>query len=70
MKTQTFAPDLKPGQKVKILFKKPPEPWLKETYEITSINSTRTKALLEGLWTEFEPQDLVILRGELKEFTK
>ena len=69
MKTPTFAPDLKPGQKVKILFKKP----LGHTngiYEIRSFNASRTKALIDGMWTEFEPQDLVILRGELKEFTK
>ena len=69
MKTPTFAPDIKVGQKVKILFKKP-KGSTREAYEIRSFNGRRTKALLDGLWGEFEPQDLVILRGELKEFTK
>ena len=69
MKTPTFAPDLQVGQKVKILFKKPTGS-TKEIYEIRSFNCFRTKALLDGLWGEFEPQELVILRGELKEFTK
>ena len=69
MKTPTFAPDLEPGQKVKILFKnKLGHP--NGIYEIRSFNASRTKALIDGLWTQFEPQDLVILRGELKEFRK
>jgi len=68
MKTPTFAPDLEPGQKVNVVFRNPNPP--EQVYEIGSINSSRTKALLKGFWTEFEPQDLVILRGELKEFTK
>ena len=72
MKTPTFAPDIIVGQMVKILYKKPAEPGESfiNLFEIGSINSDRTKALLKGFWTEFEPQDLVILRGELKEFSK
>ena len=70
MKTPTFEPDIKVGQKVKILFKKPLPIHLNKVYEIGSINSNRTKALIDGFWGEYTPQDLVILRGELKEFSK
>ncbi len=67
MKTPTFAPDLKPGQKVKILYKNPlPKP--DHIFEIGSINSKRTKVLLKGFSGEFTADELVILRGELKEF--
>lgn len=68
MKTPTFAPDIKVGQKVKILFNNPISSDFNNVYEIGSINSKRTKALLRGFWHEFLPDELVILRGELKEF--
>ena len=63
MKTPTFAPDLKIGQKVRL--------WDSEgVQEIADINSTRTRVILKGFLGEFKPVDLVILRGELKEFSK
>ena len=69
MKTPTFAPDLEVGQKVKVLWRSPnPDPYA--ILEIGSINSDRTKVLLKGFFAEFAPDELVILRGELKEFTK
>ena len=69
MKTPTFAPDLKIGQKVKVLWRSPnPDPYA--ILEIGSINSDRTKVLLKGFFVEFTADELVILRGELKEFTK
>ena len=69
MKTPTFAPDIKVGQKVEILYMYPlPRP--DQIFEIGSINSKRTKVLLKGFFIEFAPDELVILRGELKEFSK
>jgi len=64
---KTFAPDLEVGQLVKIIYKKPKGSTIK-AYEIRGFNASRTKVLLDGLWGEFEPDDLEILRGELKEF--
>ncbi len=64
---KTFAPDIKQGQKVKVKWASPSKD-KEKVFEIGCINGDRTKALLVGLFGEYNVDHLEILRGELKEF--